>query len=78
MQENTSPPLESSLRAGLILVGLGTGLVIAALFPGIGGLSRISGAAAPIVLFLGVGNLAYYFVARKRGVDQGARGGGGF
>ncbi len=66
LPESVPRPLESSLRAGMMLVCLGTGLVVAALFPAIGYLARISGFVAPIVLFLGVGNLAYYFVARKR------------
>jgi hypothetical protein len=70
LPENVPRPLESSLRVGLILLCLGTGLVIAALLPGITGrvagrLTGLIGIAAPIVLLLGVGNLAYYFVARK-------------
>ena len=61
---------ESSLRAGLVLVCLGVGFVITALFPQVGGLSRIAGAAAPIVLLLGVGHLIYYFVVRKRSASS--------
>jgi hypothetical protein len=70
MPENPPRPLESSLRVGLVLVFLGVGLVIAALFPGImtraPGLAGLVGMAAPIVLMLGAGNLAYYFIAKKQ------------
>ena len=59
---------ESSLRAALILICLGVGLMLAAFFPGErpNGLTRLAGTAAPIVLLLGVGNLLYYFMAGKR------------
>src|SRR5882672_103346 len=59
MPDTDPPPLDSSLRTGLVLVFLGAGLVIAALLPGIfTGAPRFAGligVAAPIVLLLGVG-----------------------
>jgi Domain of unknown function (DUF6249) len=71
MIEEGPKPLDSSLRAGIILLFLGVGLVIAALFPGImtgaRGLAGLVGVAAPIVLLLGVGNLVYYVVAKRKG-----------
>jgi hypothetical protein len=60
---------EDSLRRGTVLVFLGLGLGVAApiarmlLEDELGGLI---GVAAAIVGFIGFGNLAYYFMARRR------------
>ena len=76
MKGLTAPPVlperltpEGALRRGTVLLCLGIGLGVAAAIAatvieqGFGGI--LAGVAA-IVGFLGVGHLAYYFVARHR------------
>jgi len=59
---------EGALRRGTVLMCLGIGLGLAAVIAAnvvddeLGG---VLGVAAAIVAFLGLGNLAYYFIARK-------------
>jgi hypothetical protein len=60
---------EGALRRGTVLLCLGVGLGVAAAIAAIQveqELGGILGAAAAIVGFIGVGNLAYYFIARRR------------
>ena len=65
---------EASLRRGIVLLSLGIGLLLASVFlssfDGSARAVRGTGVAAAIVGSLGVGNLAYYFIARKKGGDQ--------
>jgi hypothetical protein len=64
---------EDSLRRGIVLLSLGIGLAIGSAFLSTfdrgAGLMRIAGLAAAIVGSLGVGNLAYYFIARRKPGD---------
>ena len=71
--ERKSYTPESSLRRGIVLVSLAIGLTAAAIFlanaGGSNGTMRGIGVAAAIVGSLGVGNLVYYAVARRRPED---------
>jgi hypothetical protein len=67
-RHRTTP--EASLRRGIVLLSLGIGLALAGVFlstfdGGVRGL-RGMGVAAAIVGSLGVGNLVYYFIARRK------------
>jgi hypothetical protein len=66
-KKNVTP--EDCLRRGTILLALGVGLVLASVvlanFGGEEELVWIAGVAAAIVGSLGIGNLAYYRLARK-------------
>jgi hypothetical protein len=69
-EERRSMTPESSLRRGIVLVSLAIGLAAAAIFLGSSGGSgqpmRGLGVAAAIVGSLGVGNLVYYAIARRK------------
>jgi hypothetical protein len=70
LEEKTTITPEDCLRRGIVLLSLGIGLAIATVFLASfdrgQGLIRVAGVAAAIVGSLGVGNLAYYFIARGR------------
>ena len=66
---------EDSLRRGTIMVFLGIGLGIAYVLlrnSRLPGPDWLLPAAAPIVGLLGLGNLVYYFIAKKRKPEQAA------
>ena len=71
-EKHTTTP-EASLRRGIVLLSLGIGLGVAAAFLAPldrnEGLLPVSVVAAAIVGSLGVGNLVYYFVARRKPDD---------
>jgi len=64
---------EESLRRGLIQVFLGVGLAVGYAVlsrPGVGGPPDwVAGLAAAVIGFLGLGHLAYYFIARRASQD---------
>jgi len=65
---------EDSLRRGIVMLSLGIGLALAGVFlstfeGGVRGM-RGMGVAAAIVGSLGVGNLVYYFIARRKPDDS--------
>jgi hypothetical protein len=68
LPDETPKSPQDCLRRGLVLIFLGAGLAVAGLIAGrsveeeLGGLL---GVAAAIVAFVGVGNLVYYFIARR-------------
>ena len=72
-EERKSTTPESSLRRGIVLVSLAIGLAAASLFlasaGGDRGGMRGMGIAAAIVGSLGVGNLVYYSIARRKPED---------
>jgi hypothetical protein len=60
---------EDALRRGTVMVFLGLGLGVAAPIARLlveDELGGLLGVAAAIVAFIGIGNLAYYFMARRR------------
>ena len=64
---------EDSLRRGLVMFCLGVGLGVASVVSA--GqveekLGAVLGVAAAIVGFVGVGHLAYYFIARRKPEDK--------
>lgn len=67
-RKKTTP--EDCLRRGIVQVSLGIGLVLASVvlanFAGEEDLVWIAGVAAAIVGSIGIGNLVYYFVSRRR------------
>jgi hypothetical protein len=68
-EERKSMTPEGSLRRGIVLASLAIGLAGAAIFLGNAGggdAMRGMGVAAAIVGSLGVGNLVYYAVARRK------------
>jgi hypothetical protein len=69
-EERRSMSPEGSLRRGIVLVSLAIGLAAATIFLGSAGgprgAMRFTGVAAAIVGSLGVGNLVYYAVARRK------------
>jgi hypothetical protein len=71
-EKHTTTP-DASLRRGIVLLSLGIGLGVAAAFLAPldrnEGLLPVSVVAAAIVGSLGVGNLVYYFVARRKPDD---------
>jgi hypothetical protein len=72
-EERRSASPEGSLRRGIVLMSLAIGLAAAAIFlgssEGPGGAMRALGVAAAIVGSLGIGNLVYYAVARRKPED---------
>jgi uncharacterized protein HemX len=63
---------EDALRRGTVLVFLGLGLGVAAPIARLlveDELGGLLGVAAAIVAFIGIGNLAYYFMARRRSAE---------
>ena len=69
-EERRSMTPEASLRRGIVLVSLAIGLAAASIFlanaDGSSGAMRGTGVAAAIVGSLGVGNLVYYAIARRK------------